>query len=337
MGETIADLLREGWTRRTVADGDRLREIAAYYGELGYEVRLLPAGEEDMDASCRACLGPGGAEGAQVIYTRGSLEGAARDRRTAMDDAVRYRESEGVGWITWNRPPLNVLDIEALETLAGLLRDAKKREVRILVLSGEGERAFSAGVDVADHVGDRAAALIGSFHKVFRDLFALEVPVVGLAKGLALGGGCELLLGCDVVYAADNLKIGQPEIRLGLFPPVAAVLLPRLIPEKRAWEMILTGETMGAMEAQSLGLVNRVFPMDECDEGAGRRIAALAELSGAALRHAKRALVAARGLGRDEAIHLVERLYLDELMDTEDAGEGLAAFLEKRPPRWRHR
>ncbi len=248
-------------------------------------------------------------------------------------------DADGAAWISINRPPLNVLDIPTMVELNGALAAVKAREleVRALVITAEGDKAFSAGVDVGDHTPDKVDRMIEVFHEIFHHLDALEIPTIAAVKGGALGGGCELALFCDLIVAAENLKIGQPEIKVGVFPPLAAVMLPRLIPEKRAFELILGGEVIRADEAKAMGLVNKVVPLGSFAEEFGQFLRIFTTLSGPVLRHTKRAIRAARGLPFAGALAAVERLYLDDLMPTADAQEGLAAFLEKRAPQWTHR
>jgi len=247
---------------------------------------------------------------------------------------IRLERRGGALWIIMDRPPLNVLDIAMLEELeAALSGPAVDAEAAAIVLTGAG-KAFCAGVDVADHMGDRAAAMLRSFHAVIERLLGLAQPVLAVVNGAALGGGCELLLACDVVIARDGAKLGQPEIRLGVFPPAAAALLPGLIGRQRALDLILSGRTIKADEAYSLGLVSRVLPADGFGEAAGALVAQIAALSPPVLRLAKRAASDGRA---DAAARLLaaERLYLGDLMKLDDAHEGLVAFLEKRAPVWK--
>ncbi|MDW7708894.1 MAG: enoyl-CoA hydratase/isomerase family protein [Deferrisomatales bacterium] len=248
-------------------------------------------------------------------------------------------DADGAAWISINRPPLNVLDIPTMTELNSALAAVKAREgeVRALVITAEGEKAFSAGVDVGDHTADKVDRMIEVFHDIFRNLDALEIPTVAAVKGAALGGGCELAIFCDMIVASDSLKIGQPEIKVGVFPPLAAVALPYLIPEKRAFELIAGGEVIRAPEALALGLVNKVVPLASFDEEFGKFLRIFTTLSGTVLRATKKAIRAGRGLPFAEALGRVERIYLEELMPTEDAQEGLAAFLEKRAPVWKNR
>jgi len=248
-------------------------------------------------------------------------------------------DADGAAWISINRPPLNVLDIPTMEELNTALSAVKAREleVRALVITAEGEKAFSAGVDVGDHTPDKVGRMIEVFHQIFHHLDGLTIPTIAAVKGAALGGGCELAIFCDMVVASDTLKIGQPEIKVGVFPPLAAVVLPYLIPEKRAFELIAGGEVIRAAEAHALGLVNKVVPLASFDEEFGKFLRIFTTLSGPVLRSTKKAIRAARGQAFPLALARVERVYLDELMPTEDAQEGLAAFLQKRAPVWKNR
>ena len=248
---------------------------------------------------------------------------------------ARYTREGGVGRLVLDRPPVNVLDLAMMGALqAALAEAASDTKLKVLAVSGAG-RAFSAGVDVADHTADRVGRMLELFHGAVRQLMALEVPVVALAHGATLGGGCELALACDMILARDDLKLGQPEIHLAVFPPVAAALLPRLIGHQRALDLILTGRTLGAAEALQMGLVSRVFDASGFEAGTTAVLAELASRSGPALRLAKRAVTAGAGLPFGPALERAEALYLTDLMELPDAHEGIAAFMEKRPPVWK--
>jgi len=249
---------------------------------------------------------------------------------------VRLTVDGALARITLDRPPLNVITISMLDALREAFVAAENDPtVRLIRLDAEG-KAFSAGVDVADHVGERIEPMMHSLRAFFETLHGLEKPTLSVVQGVALGGGCEVTLATDLCYAADSAKFSQPEIRLGLFAPPASVLLPRIVGERRALGLLLSGDTITAAEAERLGLVNAVFAADRLQDEVARRTQQLLELSGCALRLAKRAVRATRGLGETEAHRKLERLYLDELMRTRDADEGLRSFLEKRRPDWTH-
>ena len=179
--------------------------------------------------------------------------------------------------------------------------------------------------------------MLDTFHSIFRLLEQIAKPSIALVDGAALGGGCELVAACDIVIASDRSRFGQPEIKLGVFPPVAAVLLPRVIGEKRARELILTGEIIDSVEAGRLGLCNHVVPGAHLEAKLLEVLAKLRELSGTSLAFTKQSLDLGRGRSIDEALSEQENIYLQELMKTEDANEGVKAFLEKRKAVWKHR
>jgi cyclohexa-1,5-dienecarbonyl-CoA hydratase len=241
-------------------------------------------------------------------------------------DADAYR-------ITLADPPLNILDIAMLDELRDAL-DRVHADRHALIIDALGDKAFSAGASVQDHVGDRVAVMLRNFHDCFRILARLDVITVALVRGAALGGGCELAMACDFVLASDRAKFGQPEINLGVFPPVAAYQLSRLTAPRKGLELLLTGETLDAAAAERAGLVNAVFPAAEFDTRAAEWLHRLYRQSASSLRFAKRAFRLAQSADFEERLANVERLYLEELMQTSDANEGLAAFMEKRKPAW---
>lgn len=235
--------------------------------------------------------------------------------------------------ITLSDPPLNILDITMLEEL----REAIGRvgpDRHVLIIDAAGEKAFSAGASVQDHLGDRVATMLENFHDCFRMLAKLDIVTVALARGSALGGGCELALACDFVLASDRARFGQPEINLGVFPPVAAYQLSRQIAPRKGLELLLTGDPIDAATAERLGLINAVFPFAEFDTRAVEWLQRLYKQSASSLRFAKRAFRLAQSADFNERLADVEHLYLDELMQTSDANEGLNAFIEKRKPVW---
>jgi cyclohexa-1,5-dienecarbonyl-CoA hydratase len=254
-----------------------------------------------------------------------------------MQEGIRVSIDGPVARITLHRPPLNVVTTEMLRDLAEAFDTAAAdTEVRVVRLDAEG-KVFCAGVDVADHAGEALPPMMDALVAYFDAVGRVPVPTVAVVQGAALGGGCELMLGTDLCLASEKASFGLPEIRLGVFAPPASVLLPRIIGERRSLGMLLTGEAIPAVVAEGMGLVNRVFPIEGFDEAVNEWFDRLLSLSGAALRHAKRAVLVARGKPEAEAHRDLVRLYLDELMKTEDAEEGIRSFLEKRPPTWKHR
>jgi cyclohexa-1,5-dienecarbonyl-CoA hydratase len=244
--------------------------------------------------------------------------------------------SEGVATITLNRPPVNVLNIAMMAEFNALLETVlSRRDYAALAIRAKG-KAFSAGVDVADHTADRVEEMIRQFHGIFRKLALTDALTVAVVQGAALGGGCELATFCDVVLASDRAKFGQPEVQVGVFPPVAACVLPHRVGLAKAVELVATGATVGATEAHAMGLVNHLYPAQEFDARVEEYLQAVGGLSRPVVRMAKRATVLA---DREQILsHLdrAEKLYLDELLKLSDAQEGIAAFVEKRAAVWKH-
>jgi len=249
---------------------------------------------------------------------------------------IIYEKDGDVARITINRPPFNILNVETLREIHKALKNAEKDDnIKVLVITGAGEKAFSAGVDIKDHFPEKIEETLESFHGVFHLLLGISKPTVAVVRGFAFGGGCELASACDIVFASEDAQFGQQEVKVGAIPTVATVLLPRIIGRKKALEMILTGDTITAAEAKRIGLVNEVFPAAELEEAVNKMIEKFKEKSSVALRLIRMAVY--QGLDKDfgEALDGVTDIYLNKLIKTEDALEGLKAFLEKRKPRWK--
>jgi cyclohexa-1,5-dienecarbonyl-CoA hydratase len=179
--------------------------------------------------------------------------------------------------------------------------------------------------------------MLEAFHRIFRQLRGLECATLAAVQGAALGGGAELATFCDLVVAGQSATFGQPEIKVGVFPPIAALHYPARIGPARTLRLLLSGEVIGAGEAELIGLVDRVVPDDRLTDAVESELARFRTLSAVVLRLTKRAVRDAAGLGFDEGLTFLEELYHDELMVTADAEEGLRAFVEKRRPIWRDR
>jgi len=248
---------------------------------------------------------------------------------------IQTELKDGVAYLTLNRAPLNVFNIEMMEEINAYFEGLmKEKSLKLLVIQAAG-KAFSAGVDVGEHLGDLVYKMIEVFHKMFRLMDALKVPSIAIVNGAALGGGCELALYCDMVIATEKAKFGQPEIQVGVFPPIAALIFPRTIGRKKAMELILAGETISAQEALALGLVNKVVPEASLTQEVNGFIEKFTKLSGIVLKLAKEATLAGLNDDMDQGLKAIEKIYLDRLMKTNDAIEGLKAFLEKRKPTWK--
>ena len=257
---------------------------------------------------------------------------------TASAVGIGLHRAGRTATLTLSRPPLNILDLPTLQALErGLGALARDADLDLLVVRGAGERAFSAGVAVQDHVGAKIGPALAAFHGAIRLLRDLDAVTLACVRGHCLGGGLELALACDLIVAGDDATFGLPEITLGCYPPVAAAVLPRWIGRPRALDLILTGRTFDAAEAERLGLLTRRVPAGELDQACAELTAALQGKSGIAMRLAKRAVRAGEEQAFGPALAAAERIYLDELVASADMNEGIGAFLGKRKPEWKHR
>jgi cyclohexa-1,5-dienecarbonyl-CoA hydratase len=287
-------------------------------------------------------MGEGGGEGEKIFIlplpSIPSHQGRGNNWTEVRGMAFKHIQTElkdGVGTLTLNRAPLNVLNIEMMEEINAYLEGLQKeKSLKLLVIQAAG-KAFSAGVDVGEHLGDLVYKMIEVFHKMFRLMDALQVPSIAVVNGSALGGGCELALYCDMVIATEKSKFGQPEIQVGVFPPIAALVFPRMIGRKKALELVLSGDIIGAQEALALGLINKIVPEGALTAEVSGFIEKFKKLSGVVLKLAKEATLAGLNDDMDKGLKVIEKIYLDRLMKTNDALEGLKAFLEKRKPTWK--
>jgi len=250
---------------------------------------------------------------------------------------LQYGRSGGVATITLDREPLNVLHNPMMAELNALLDEVLQGDdlPAALVFKAR-HKAFCAGVDVADHTDDKVGEMIDRFHGIFRRLAATDVLTIAAVGRAALGGGCELACFCDIVLASEKAKFGQPEVQVGVLPPVAACILPQQVGVKKAVELNALGAVIGAAEAKEIGLVNQVYPVEAFDAKVDEYLTHIDTLSRPVVRMAKKTTVLAERERMLEHLERVEQIYLDELMKLADAHEGIAAFLEKRTPEWKH-
>jgi len=232
-------------------------------------------------------------------------------------------------------PPLNILEIPTMNQLQRALRELEGQgNISTLVFEGDG-RAFSAGVDIKAHVPEQIHEMLTSFHSVIRAVVASHKVTLAAVQGACLGGGAELAAVCDIVYTARDATWGFPEIKLGCYPPVATVALPALIGQKRASELIFTGRQISGDEAVAIGLANRSARAEELEGLIQTTLDELQQLSPVALAHAKKSIYAWDAIHFDKGLARAEKIYLEELVSTADAREGIIAFLEKRVPEWK--
>jgi cyclohexa-1,5-dienecarbonyl-CoA hydratase len=239
-----------------------------------------------------------------------------------------------VARIVLRHPPLNVIDIPMMKELSQALALIELRpDISVIVISGEGSN-FSAGVDVAAHTPDKIEEMLAQFHAVIRVIVASKKVTIASVHGHCLGGGVELAMVCDLVYTTDSAQWGFPEIKLACYPPVACAALAALVGQKRAAELILTGRTVSGIEAADMGLATRALPANQIASAVDDCLRRLKEFSGAALATTKKAIYAWDSMHFDKGLARAEKIYLEELMATADAQEGVRAFLERRPPTW---
>jgi len=254
---------------------------------------------------------------------------------SSSSSRISFHVHSPVARITLHNPPLHIIDVPMIEQLQTALAEAEARsDVSVITFSG-GDKVFSAGVDVAAHTPEKVREMLTKFHTVFHALVGSRKVLVASVHGHCLGGGAELAMMCDVVITSESAQWGFPEISLGCFPPVAAAALAALAGQKHAAELILTGRQFDGLEARFLGLANWAVPDHQVKEKTDEVLERLAKLSPAALAIAKRALYAWDSMHFDKGLARAEKVYLEELLQTEDAREGIQAFLEKREPRWR--
>lgn len=250
---------------------------------------------------------------------------------------LKVKKSDGIARITFARPKHNVLNIDMmaeLNTELDMLRT--DRTLKCIVILGEGP-SWCAGVEVGDHKPDMAPDMIAAFNGIFERIDKIDVPVIAGVHGACLGGGMEVAIACDIIVAATAASFGQPEIKLGFFPPYAAVRLPLLVGPARAIEICTTGKRYSAEEACQMGFVAYVAEEDKFKETIDQLIGEIRTSSPLIIRLNKRAVKKHLGLGFTEALDGVSDMFLNELMQTEDTLEGIRSFEEKRRPEWKNK
>lgn len=263
----------------------------------------------------------------------------AEAKRNRPFQFIKLEFADSVARLTLNRPPYNVLTKDMMEEISRAIGSLHEHpQIRVLVIQAAKEcTAFSAGVAVEDSRPDRAFQTLEAFQGVFNAMLDISKPVVTVVNGPAIGGGCELAALGDMIVATPKARFAQPEIRLGVYPPLAAVILPHAIGHKRALEMILTGEPLPATEAARLGLVNRLVPEEKLAEEVEAVLTKITQQSAPVLEMAKKVLYETIGLPLSQALRKSADIYLNQLMDLSDAQEGLRAAVEKRKPVWKNK
>lgn len=245
--------------------------------------------------------------------------------------------AEGIGTLTLSHPPLNILTRQLLTELRHRLEElAASPDVRAVILQAEGKH-FSAGADVGEHLPPEFEQMIPEFLDTIRALASFPLPVIAAVRGRCMGGGFEVVQAADIVIAGESALFGQPEILLGVCAPAACVLLPSRAGRGVAAEVLFTGDPLTAEQAAAAGIVRRIVPDPDVEEAARSLALRIARHSAVAIRATVRTLRAATGNDLVRAFDAAGEIYVNELMRSEDAEEGLRAFLEKRTPTWNHR
>jgi cyclohexa-1,5-dienecarbonyl-CoA hydratase len=269
------------------------------------------------------------------------VSGAGRAEATQPPSSgfryIQFEITDFIARLTLNNPPHNVLAVPMMKEMAEAIESLNGRADVKAILLQSAQSTFSAGISLEDSRPDRVFQTLDAFTRVFQAMVDISKPVVVVVNGPAIGAGSELVGFADVVIATPKAKFAQPEVKLGVFPPFAAVMLPQLIGQKKTYELILTGEALSAEEALHFGFVNKVVPEAELQSHVEALIARISEFSGPVLEVTKRVIGSSMGLPLKQAMKKSQDLYLNELMNLEDVQEGLRAVIEKRKPVWKNK
>jgi cyclohexa-1,5-dienecarbonyl-CoA hydratase len=258
-------------------------------------------------------------------------------RKPETFEFVKFRLKDGVARITLNRPDHNLLNEAMLREIAdGILFAGEHEDAKLIVLDSAC-KVFSGGIDIGEYTTQRVYQMLDAFHGAFAGMLDVGTPVVCVVNGPAIGGGAELAAFGDLVIATPKARFAQPEITIGVFPPLASTILPFLVGPKRALEMILTGEAITAERALELGLVTRLVPEAKLESTVNDLVERISAHSGPVLAMAKKAILGGMGLSLRDSLKQSMNIFLNELYRLEDSQEGLRAIVEKRKPHWKNR
>ncbi len=266
---------------------------------------------------------------------------AANDKEGNKDfKFIRWDATGIVAHLTLNRPKQNIMNIGMLREMVRAIEGLSPREdVRMILLDAapECEGFFSLGVGAEGYTSQMVFQMMDAFHNVFRAMMDISKPVLAVVDGVASGAGAELAAFCDLVVATEHAQFRQPEIKLGVFPPLGAVVYPRVIGPRRAMELLLTGDPINASQALQMGLVNRVVPRAQLKETVDNLVQRISDQSGPVLQLLKRVVFEGTWRPFDQALKRAQDIYLNQLFELEDSQEGLRALIEKRKPVWKNR
>jgi cyclohexa-1,5-dienecarbonyl-CoA hydratase len=250
---------------------------------------------------------------------------------------IKVRVEGEVGHLTLDRPDHNLLNERMLcELAAGINILGEQSNIKLVILDSAA-KAFCGGIELGEYTQRRVFQLLDAFHLAFSAMLDTAKPLLVVVNGPAYGGGAELAALGDLVIATPKAKFAQPEIKLGVFPPLAAAVLPYILGPKQALELVLTGETMSAERARELGLVNWLVPETELQQKISEVSAKVTAQSAPVLTMAKKAIMGSLGLPLRDGVRNSMKVFLNELAELEDSQEGLRALVEKRAPKWKNR
>lgn len=258
-------------------------------------------------------------------------------RKPEQFEYVKLRMENGVARMTLNRPEHNLLNEAMLRELADAITFAGERDDVKLIVLDSACNVFCGGIDIGEYTSQRVFQMLDAFHSAFSGMLEVGKPVLCVINGPAIGGGAELAAFGDLVIATPKARFAQPEISIGVFPPLASTILPFLVGPKTALELVLTGEPVTAERALELGLVNRLVPEAQLEKTVNDLVAKIAAHSGPVLTMAKKAILGGMGLSLREGLKHSMNIFLNELYRLEDSQEGLLALIEKRKPNWKNR
>jgi len=250
---------------------------------------------------------------------------------------VKVQLSGGVAHMTLNRPDHNLLNEAMLREMAEGIEYAGSREDVKIILLDSACKVFCGGIEIGEYTSQRVFQMLDAFHAAFAAMVDVAKPVICVVNGPAIGGGAELAAFGDLVIASPRARFAQPEITIGMFPPLASTILPYLVGPKIALELVLTGEPVTAERALELGLVNRLVPEDKLETTVKDLVARMTGHSGPVLTMAKKAILGGMGLSLRDGLKHSMNIFLNELYRLEDSQEGLQALVEKRKPNWKNR
>jgi cyclohexa-1,5-dienecarbonyl-CoA hydratase len=258
-------------------------------------------------------------------------------RKPEQFQFIRFRVEGGAARLTLNRPEHNLLNEAMLRELVdGITFAGENAEVKLIVLDSAC-KIFCGGIDLGEYTSQRVFQMLDAFHAVFAGMLDVGKPVICVVNGPAIGGGAELAAFGDLVVASPKAKFAQPEITIGIFPPLASTILPFLVGPKVALEIVMTGEAVTAERALELGMINRLVPEAQLEQTVKELSARITGHSGPVLTMVKKAILGGMGLSLREGLKHSMNIFLNELYRLEDSQEGLRALIEKRKPEWKNR